>query len=50
MLKEHVDRIVPVVRERRRIFPTEPLLKMSLAGDVSIEECTSFFERVTGQV
>jgi exopolysaccharide biosynthesis polyprenyl glycosylphosphotransferase len=23
---------------------------MSLAGDVSIEECTSFFERVTGQV
>jgi sugar transferase (PEP-CTERM system associated) len=48
--KERVDRIVMAVRERRGTFPTETLLKMSLAGDVSIEECTSFFERVTGQV
>jgi FlaA1/EpsC-like NDP-sugar epimerase len=48
--KEKVDRIVIAVRERRGNFPTEALLKMSLAGDVSIEECTSFFERVTGQV
>ncbi len=47
---ERVDRIVMAVRERRGTFPTEMLLKMSLAGDVSIEECTSFFERVTGQV
>ena len=47
---ERVDRIVMAVRERRGTFPTETLLKMSLAGDVSIEECTSFFERVTGQV
>ena len=38
------------VRERRGTFPTETLLKMSLAGDVNIEECTSFFERITGQV
>ncbi|MBX7170506.1 MAG: TIGR03013 family PEP-CTERM/XrtA system glycosyltransferase [Pyrinomonadaceae bacterium] len=45
-----VDRIVIAVRERRGAFPTEALLRMSLAGDVSIEECTSFFERVTGQV
>ncbi len=45
-----VDRIVTAVRERRGTFPTETLLKMSLAGDVTIEECTSFFERVTGQV
>jgi sugar transferase (PEP-CTERM system associated) len=45
-----VDRIVIAVRERRGRFPTDTLLKMSLAGDVSIEECTSFFERVTGQV
>lgn len=45
-----VDRIVIAVRERRGAFPTETLLRMSLAGDVSIEECTSFFERVTGQV
>ena len=48
--KERVDRIVMAVRERRGTFPTETLLKMSLAGDVSIEECTSFFERVTGKV
>lgn len=45
-----IDRIVIAVRERRGGFPTEVLLRMSLAGDVSIEECTSFFERVTGQV
>ena len=47
---EKIDRIVIAVRERRGTFPTETLLKMSLAGDVSIEECTSFFERVTGKV
>ncbi len=47
---EKVDRIVIAVRERRGYFPTETLLKMSLAGNVNIEECTSFFERVTGQV
>ncbi len=47
---EKIDRIVIAVRERRGTFPTETLLKMSLTGDVSIEECTSFFERVTGQV
>ena len=45
-----IDRIVIAIRDRRGIFPTETLLQMSLAGDVSIEECTSFFERVTGQV
>lgn len=48
--REKIDRIVIAVRERRGTFPTETLLKMSLAGNVSIEECTSFFERVTGQV
>lgn len=47
---EKVDRVVIAVRERRGAFPTEALLKMSLAGDVSIEECTSFFERITGKV
>ncbi len=47
---EKIDRIVIAVRERRGAFPTETLLKMSLAGNVNIEECTSFFERVTGQV
>ena len=47
---EKVDRVVIAVRERRGAFPTEALLKMSLAGNVSIEECTSFFERITGKV
>ncbi len=47
---EKIDRIIIAVRERRGSFPTETLLKMSLAGNVNIEECTSFFERVTGQV
>ena len=47
---EGIDRVVIAVRERRGAFPTEALLKMSLAGDVSIEECTSFYERITGKV
>ena len=47
---ERIDRVVIAVRERRGAFPTEALLKMSLAGDISIEECTSFFERITGKV
>ena len=47
---EKIDRVVIAVRERRGAFPTEALLKMSLTGDVSIEECTSFFERITGKV
>lgn len=47
---ENIDRIVIAVRERRGSFPTEELLRMSLAGDVAIEECTSFYERITGQV
>ena len=47
---ERIDRVVIAVRERRGAFPTEALLKMSLAGNISIEECTSFFERITGKV
>jgi len=47
---EKINRVVIAVRERRGTFPTEALLRMSLAGDVDIEECTSFFERVTGKV
>ena len=45
-----IDRIVIAIRDRRGRFPVETLLQMSLAGNVSIEECTSFYERVTGQV
>jgi sugar transferase (PEP-CTERM system associated) len=50
IVNEKVDRVVIAVRERRGAFPTEALLKMSLAGEISIEECTSFFERITGKV
>ncbi len=50
IIDEKIDRVVIAVRERRGAFPTEALLKMSLAGEVSIEECTSFFERITGKV
>ncbi len=46
----NVDRVVIALRERRGTFPTESLLHMSLAGYVNIEECASFFERVTGKV
>lgn len=45
-----IDRIVIGVRERRGSFPADPLLRLRLAGTVNIEESTSFFERVTGQV
>jgi sugar transferase (PEP-CTERM system associated) len=47
---EKINRVVIAVRERRGTFPTETLLRMSLAGNVNIEECTSFFERITGKV
>ncbi len=51
IVREHkIDRVVIAVRERRGAFPTEALLRLSLANTVSIEECTSFFERVTGQL
>ena len=48
--REHVDRIVVAIRERRGHFPVEELLHLSLSGDVSIEECASFYERLTGRV
>lgn len=47
---ENIDRVVIAVRERRGAFPSDALLRMSLAGDVCIEECTSFYERITGKV
>jgi sugar transferase (PEP-CTERM system associated) len=51
IVKEHdINRLVIAIRDRRGMFPTDALLEMSLAGNVSIEECTSFYERVTGQV
>jgi sugar transferase (PEP-CTERM system associated) len=48
--RENVDRIVVAMGERRGQFPVEQLLQLSLSGDVFIEECASFYERVTGRV
>jgi sugar transferase (PEP-CTERM system associated) len=48
--QEGIDRIVVAMGERRGQLPTERLLKLSLGGDVSIEEGATFYERVTGRV
>ncbi len=48
--RENVDRIVVAMGERRGQFPVEQLLQLSLSGDVFIEECATFYERVTGRV
>ena len=51
ILNEKIDRLVIGLRERRgSSFPAETLLRISLAGQVSIEEGTSFYERITGRV
>lgn len=48
--REGVNRIVVAQGERRGHFPTKQLLDLSLSGDVHIEECASFYERLTGRV
>lgn len=48
--EKKIDRIVVALAQRRGNFPTESLLRMSLENNVNIEECASFYERVTGQV
>ena len=48
--REGIDRIVVAMGERRGQLPTDKLLKLSLAGDVSVEEGATFYERVTGRV
>src|SRR6185295_8317557 len=48
--REGIDRIVVAMGERRGLLPTDRLLELSLAGDVSIEEGAAFYERVTGRV
>lgn len=48
--RENIDRIVVAMGERRGQLPTNKLLQLSLAGQVSIEEGASFYERVTGRV
>lgn len=48
--RENVDRIIVGMGDRRGRFPTQELLELSLSGDVAIEECASFYERLTGRV
>jgi len=48
--RENIDRIVVAMGERRGQLPTSKLLQLSLAGQVSIEEGASFYERITGRV
>ncbi|HEX8745590.1 MAG TPA: TIGR03013 family XrtA/PEP-CTERM system glycosyltransferase [Pyrinomonadaceae bacterium] len=48
--REGVDRIVVSMGERRGTFPSDQLLRLSLSGNVSIEEGASFYERLTGRV
>jgi sugar transferase (PEP-CTERM system associated) len=48
--RENIDRIVVAIGDRRGQFPTQQLLRLSLSGNVSIEECASFYERLTGRV
>jgi sugar transferase (PEP-CTERM system associated) len=50
VLRENVDRIIVAQGERRGQFPTDQLLRLSLSGNVSIEEGASFYERLTGRV
>ena len=48
--REGVNRVVVAMAERRGQFPVQQLLDLSLSGDVAIEECASFYERLTGRV
>ncbi len=48
--RENIDRIVVAMGERRGQLPTNKLLQLSLAGEVTIEEGASFYERITGRV
>src|SRR6266849_599014 len=50
VVSENIDRIVVAMGDRRGQFPTQELLRLSLSGDVSIEESASFYERLTGRV
>src|SRR2546428_6067640 len=48
--REGIDRIVVAIGDARGRFPTQELLRLSLSGDVTIEESASFYERLTGRV
>src|SRR6266508_908140 len=48
--RENIDRLVVAIGDGRGRFPTQELLRLSLSGDVTIEESASFYERLTGRV
>ena len=48
--REGINRVIVAMAERRGQFPVRQLLDLSLSGDVVIEECASFYERLTGRV
>ncbi|HKP70287.1 MAG TPA: hypothetical protein VJV05_13450, partial [Pyrinomonadaceae bacterium] len=45
-----IDRVVVGMAERRGALPTDALLRLRLSGDVVIDECSSFYERICGKV
>jgi lipopolysaccharide/colanic/teichoic acid biosynthesis glycosyltransferase len=50
VVDERIDRVVVGVRQRRGVFPADALLRLRLNGEVIIDECAAFYERVTGKV
>src|SRR5215203_885103 len=47
---QRIDRVVVGVRQRRGVFPADALLRLRLNGEVVIDECAAFYERVSGKV
>jgi sugar transferase (PEP-CTERM system associated) len=45
-----VDRIVVAVKDRRGKLPTDELLNLTLSGRVAVEDCASYYERLTGKI
>ena len=48
--KEKINRVVIGLREMRGAFPADALLRLRLGGEVAIEECPSFYERVCERI
>ena len=48
--REKVDRVVMALGEQRGELPVQQLLDLSLSGEVAIDDCASFFEKLTGRV
>jgi sugar transferase (PEP-CTERM system associated) len=48
--REKLNRIVVGLRDGRGVFPAEALLKIRLSRNVTVEDSSSFIERVTGAV